>query len=252
MIYIHEYTSGAQPVVCIHGWGGDHREYAPLAALRPPGLRLLSVDLPGYGQSPLPPEWNVSSISAQLAEAIEPRLERPAVLVGFCSGALFALCIARDHPQLARSLVLIDPFAFMPWYFRLFTWGEFGRRAYATSFQSRLGRRITDGALKRAQHSNEDFTSAFSRLDASLTLSYLRLLRTARVRDDFASIKLPIDLIYGAHTFGAVRSSIGQLQSIWPQARLHELPKVGHLPLIKGARAINAILSASYAEGPPR
>ncbi len=73
---------------------------------------------------------------------------------------------------------MIDPFAFVPWYFRLFLAGGFGRRAYATTFQSAAGRAVTDRILKRMQRSGEDFTRAFESLDHEVTLQYLRLLNT--------------------------------------------------------------------------
>ncbi len=63
MIFVRQYGSvGGRSIVGLHGWGGDHREFAAVAARLPAGFRLLSPDLPGYGDSPRPERWDVEAI----------------------------------------------------------------------------------------------------------------------------------------------------------------------------------------------
>ena len=61
-MFVEQYGNGPRTFLAFHGWGGDHREFAPLAARLPDDVRLLSVDLPGYGQSPKPPRWDMAEI----------------------------------------------------------------------------------------------------------------------------------------------------------------------------------------------
>ncbi len=132
--------------------------------------------------------------------------------------------------------------AFVPWYFRLFLCGEFGRRAYATTFQTQVGRKITDWVLKRMQTSDADFTNAFVNLDHDVTLRYLQMLSRVDIHQRFKSLDMDIDILYGEHTFTAVRRSVEIFRSLLPQANVKELRGVGHLPMIKGARQLAAFI----------
>lgn len=242
MIFIKQYGQGERFFVCLHGWGGDHREFAPLAARIPEEICLLSPDLPGYGESPQPLNWDLANIVEDLAQVIRTRQVLPCSLVGYCSGAIFALLLARRLPDQVRRIILIDPFAYVPWYFRIFLAGEFGRRAYATTFQTELGRGITDWILKRMQKADADFTQSFRSLNHDVTLRYLRLLNQIDLARDIGPIQVPIHLVHGANTFGAVRRSPGIFRQIWPQITVEEISGQGHLPLVKGRRQLRSIL----------
>ena len=65
-MHVEQYGVGRRTFVAIHGWGGDHREFAPLAARLPEDVRLLSVDLPGYGNSPKPARASLACMSSAL------------------------------------------------------------------------------------------------------------------------------------------------------------------------------------------
>jgi len=242
MIYGKQYGQGERFFVCLHGWGGGHREFAPLASKLPEDVCLLSFDLPGYGDSPPPTEWSIEAIVEELAQAVRTRHILSCTLVGFCSGAILSLLLARKLPVEVVRIILIDPFAYVPWYFRLFVAGEFGRRAYATTFQTGPGRIITDWILKRAQKSDADFTQAFQSLDHDVTLRYLQLFNQINVARDVGPIPIPIHIVHGETTFRAVRQSTGIFQQIWPQATVETIRGVGHLPLVKGWRQLRRIL----------
>lgn len=240
---MHMETHGAGDRRCIafHGWGGDHREFAAVAAHRPPGVRIDSVDLPGCGASPAPPAWSLDGIIHSLAEALGPF--HGVTLAGYCSGAVFAMRLAHQRPAEVRRLVLIDPFAYVPWYFRIFLAGTPGRRAYGAAFARPEGRRIINRVL-RARHSPEDdFTGAFARVHHETALNYLRLFAQVKVRE-MSGLTLPIDLIHGERTFAAVRDSVRRYRRLWPHARVTELRGLGHLPMVRGAGEIARVLFA--------
>ncbi|WP_405867371.1 alpha/beta hydrolase [Streptomyces sp. NBC_01515] len=51
--------SAAPPLLLVHGWGGDGREWSPHAdALAVAGHRVLVPDLRGHGRSPVPDRNN--------------------------------------------------------------------------------------------------------------------------------------------------------------------------------------------------
>lgn len=241
-MFVKEWGRGGRTFVAFHGWGGDHREFAPLAARLPENARLLSPDLPGYGQSAPPEDWSLQAIQQTLEEALRGRADRVEAVIGFCSGAVFALPLARHWGHRIQRMVLIDPFAFVPWYFRLFLAGEFGRRAYATTFASPLGRKITNSILRWKQSSRENFTDAFTRIDHDIVRRYLELFDGFGSLEPYRELTLPVDMATGEKTFGAVRKSVRLFCEVWPQARVVELAGTGHLPLIKGARRLRRLV----------
>lgn len=249
-MYVKEYGRGDRLFAAFHGWGGTHREFAPLAARMPKNCRLLSLDLPGYGISPGPEAWDLDAIAADAERELESRIGRqPRTLIGFCSGLIFALILAQRNQETVERIVLIDPFATVPWYFRIFLQGEFGRRAYDATFKTRIGRSITDWTIRRIQKQDEDFTGAFRDIDHDVVRMYLKLFNRVDV-GKFGDLKMAIDLLYGERTFVEVRKSVTRFSSLWPHARKTVLHDVGHLPLLKGARQLASVVFNQEGGGP--
>ena len=241
-MYVEQYGKGPQTFLAFHGWGGDHREFAPLVARLPDGVRLLSVDLPGYGKSPKPPRWDMAEIVQEIIRDMDKQDVNDVTLVGFCSGAVMALLVARQIPARVARIVMIDPFAFLPWYFRIFVAGEFGRLAYQTIFASPFGRRITTWVLRRRQSTDDDFMGAFGRVDHETTQQWLGLFHRVGRANQFAGLSMSVDIAHGERTFAAVRESVREYCAIWPRARTFELRHVGHLPLVRGAKQLVQII----------
>jgi pimeloyl-ACP methyl ester carboxylesterase len=241
-MYVKEYGRGDRFFAAFHGWGGTHREFVPLASRMPNDARLLSFDLPGYGDSPEPEAWDLDAIAANLGQELELRAGgRPCTLIGFCSGSVFALLLAQRKQASVERIVLIDPFAYVPWYFRIFLWGEFGRRAYSVTFQTHIGRTITDRIFRRIQKQDTDFTAAFRDMHHAVVRNYLKLFHQIDMRR-FHDLTVPIDLLYGESTFAEVRRSVEWYCGLWPHAGKTVLRDVGHLPLFKGARQLASVI----------
>jgi len=243
-MFCKTYGHGQRIFLAFHGWAGDHREFAAIAGRLPDDACWVSVDLPGYGNSPAPPVWDIGVITEQINDELSGLLDThdDITLVGFCSGAVLGIELARKRPDAVKRMVMIDPFAFLPWYFKLFTLGEFGRRAYASTFMSPLGRNITDRVLSSMQAGDADFTGAFVEADHELIQNYLRLFASLDGRRVFSGFAIEVEIALGERTFGAVKKSVQQIKRQWPEARVHELARTGHLPLIKGARELRRII----------
>ncbi len=240
-MHIERFGEGDRQIVALHGWGGDHRHFAPMALRLPAGWRLWSADLPGYGRSAAPAAWTAGAIVDELASDLDRLGVVRARLIGFCSGAILALLLAQRRSELVERILMIDPFAYVPWYFRLFLGGAFGRRAYRVSFASPTGRRVITAVLRRLQSSDEDFLKAFERVDHDVALRWLRLLREVEPVSRFADVRTPVAIAVGEHTFKAVRRSVEMFRAMWPWAEVHKLRAVGHLPLVRGAAQLAAL-----------
>ncbi len=246
-MFVKEYGHGAQLVLGLHGWGGDHREFATLAPHLPADIRLLCPDLPGYGRSPRPDPLTLESILSPLAALLDRcSAAGPCILMGYCSGAALALLLAQRRPADVSRLVLIEPLACMPWYFKLFLAGRPGRLAFATAFQGGPGRRVVNGLLGLFQPAGEDFTQGLAQLDAELALGYLACLRPLGLKD-LTLAGVPVEIAVGEQTFRAVRRSARLLGRRLQPSRVLILAGAGHLPLKRCAHQLSRLLAVEAA-----
>lgn len=244
-MYVKRYGSGEQLYFGLHGWSGDHRTFAPLAAHLPQRASLYSADLPGCGASPAKGVLTLDSITNEIAEAVHNIVPPHGriTLIGNCSGAILGLLVAQHIEAKLERLVLIDPFAYWPWYFRVFVAGSFGRHAYRTTFATSFGRWLTNQSLRGHRTAETDLTNSFSRIDHDVAQRYLALLSEVEGIERFAGLqRVPVDIVYGERTFGAVKKSIAMWQGIWPQARARELKGAGHLPILEATKSLSEII----------
>lgn len=101
-------------IVLVHG-GGDGADASgnwESVMQRLPQDRVVAIDMVGFGDSAKPDEqsgydYSQDSRDAHLAAAIAAIEPRGVVLVGNSMGGLTSLGVARRHPELVRSLVLM-------------------------------------------------------------------------------------------------------------------------------------------------
>jgi pimeloyl-ACP methyl ester carboxylesterase len=240
-MHVECYGSGSQVYFGLHGWSGDHATFAPLAAYLPAGAALYSADLPGYGRSPEPRSWELTEITDEIARAISS-VDSQVTVIGNCSGAVFALLAAERLTGRIERLILIDPFAYLPRYFQIFLHKRIGRYAYYSTFANPLGRWLTNLSLSRHRTADTNLTESFASVSHEVAYRYLALLGELNGVARFSRVRLPIDLIYGARTFGAIKESIALWRDLWPHARSHELAGAGHLPIQEATRQLSEIV----------
>lgn len=231
----------------IHGWAGNHRTFRPIGENAPEDVSFYSVDLPGYGNSPTPQQWDLHEIARELSDVAMQLPGDSISIVGYCGGAVLGLLVVQVLPSRVSRIVMIDPFAYMPWYFRLFTWGEFGRRAYMSTFASARGRRVTNAALKSKRSGDTDLTRSFEAVNHDLTLDAMRAFAAFPSYKTFESLRLDVDLVYGDRSFKAIKRSVRMWQSLWPHAHVHELRGAGHDPIREATGPLRAVVYGAGA-----
>ena len=241
-MHIERYGSGAEAYFGLHGWSGDHRTFAPLLPHLPAGASLYCADLPGCGRSPAPPRWELSAITEEIVRAVS-QIDAPAVsLICNCSGALLGLLAVRQIETKFRRLILIDPFAYWPWYFKVFVAPGWGKYAYYSTFANPVGRWLTNRSLSNRRAAETHLTQSFASVNHEAAHRYLVMLSGIEGIEQFSGLRLPIDIVYGARTFGAVKKSVAHWGTIWPQARCRELAGAGHLPIEEATAQLSEII----------
>jgi pimeloyl-ACP methyl ester carboxylesterase len=232
-VFVERHGRGPRVFFALHGWGGDRRTFAPLARHMPESASLYAADLPGCGDSPRPNVWTVGCVVDEIVRAVRRIGGGRVTLVGNCGGAVLALLAARELEDAIERVSIIDPFAYLPRYFRLFNAGEFGRRAYDATFANPVGRWLTNQSLRGRRAGAADLTAAFAKVDHESARRYLALYEEVGGVEIFRDMKAPVEIAYGERTFGAVKRSLNVWREVLPHVRVRELKGAGHQPFIE-------------------
>jgi pimeloyl-ACP methyl ester carboxylesterase len=109
-------TGEGQPVLTLHGWGASLRNFWPVAErLAPNGYQFHLLDLPGFGQTQLPPRpWGVAEyVHFVLAYLDGSGLDQVAIL-GHSFGGRISLMLAAEYPARVTKMVLADSAGLRP------------------------------------------------------------------------------------------------------------------------------------------
>lgn len=238
--HVHTWGEGPRQFLGIHGWGGGWQTYEPLVPFMPTDISFHAVDLPGYGHTRAPGAWSLETMAASVCDAVD-RIEGPITLVGNCSGAIFGMLGVLERPERFERLVVIDPFAYFPWYFRIMTWPALGRMFYGVTFENPLGRVVTNASLKAKRTEDTHLTSSFEALNHDAVFAHLQLLDAVGPHTRFSPLKNhAIDLLIGENTFDAIRRSADMWQEIWPKSRRFTLSGAAHLPIQEATQSLAA------------
>jgi len=102
--------AGERTFVLVHGIGVSSRYFRPLAAELSRSGRVFLVDLPGYGSAPDPRRDVTIADHAEVLAGFLRRLEVPdPVIVGHSWGAQVVSMLARRHPDVPRTVVMLSP-----------------------------------------------------------------------------------------------------------------------------------------------
>ena len=103
----HDVVGTGAPVVLLHAGVADRRMWRPQLPALGHRFEVISPDLRGFGDSPLPPEPYVNA--DDLAELLDHLGVSDAAVVGCSMGGRVALELATRHPDRVNSLVLLCP-----------------------------------------------------------------------------------------------------------------------------------------------
>ncbi len=248
-------TNGPQPpVVLFHGGSGSWthwvRNIEPLVAA---GRQVIAADLPGFGDSALPPSGgDADALVAPLAEGLRTLLGgTPCDLVGFSFGGMTAGLLLAAFPDLARRLVLVGAPAMgvtPDRQFELKAW-----RNLPTAAEQANVHRFNLAALMLRD------TALIDGLALELHIANLhrdrmprrRLAHTDILARSLAQVSCPVHAIYGAHD-ALYKSWISQLADAYAAAApdfrgFTLIPDSGHWVQFERPEAFDEALLAALA-----
>jgi pimeloyl-ACP methyl ester carboxylesterase len=235
----------APPLVLLHGLAERWQVFSRLLPLLLPQLRVVALDLPGFGRSPPLPagSFDLGAVGERIEAAIaELGLERPALL-GHSLGAGVAARYTADRPGAVGALALIAPAGFIAtgavrpsWRRpRLHALGRVLLRAATPLIASRPGLRerafarvVGDPASLDAELARELLKGAAegrSTPAAGIEIVY------AGLRDRLGEVTPPALVIWGERDRVVSPRFAEPLRDALPDGRLLLLPTAGHVPM---------------------
>lgn len=114
-LHVTEFSSPRRPkatYVLLHGIGRSAKAWEELIPLLPKDIRVIGIDLLGFGKSPRPSwaKYNAKTQARSVAVTLfKLRLRQQPILVGHSLGSLVSIEVARKYPLLVKKLILCSP-----------------------------------------------------------------------------------------------------------------------------------------------
>jgi pimeloyl-ACP methyl ester carboxylesterase len=217
------------PVVVLHGWGGRIESMAPTIACLATGLRVIAIDLPGFGESP-PPRgvWGTPDYAVFVRDVLgELSIDR-ALFVGHSFGAKTSLYLAATHTGLIEKLVAVSSSGLRsPPTMRARAKRAMSRGARLAGRAGAPGRRLRDSIYRRI--ASDDYKDA----------GELRQTLVRVVNEDLSPllprIKAPTLLVWGDRDDAVPLSHARRMEQLISDAGLVVLEGAGHFAYLDQA-----------------
>jgi pimeloyl-ACP methyl ester carboxylesterase len=221
----YETTGQGEPVLLLHGWGGTRDSLRPLTHCLSRSFQVIAPDLPGFGDSTLPPTtWGDHDYAQCLAAFLTAIDCEHAHIVGHSFGGRVAICLATDCPSLVDRLVLIASSGIrMPR-----SW-QYDVRVRSMKIARQALQRIpAPGARERALAWLYRSMGSSDYRDAGAMRSILVRAVNEDLRLVLPSVRAPSLLIWGEQDSDAPVAHAEIMAQAIPGARLEILPGAGH------------------------
>lgn len=236
----YEVSGSGYPMILMHGWGCNHTTVASIAAVAARSHTVYSVDFPGFGSSPEPPEvWGVEQYT-RLIEEMARRLGLKApVLAGHSFGGRVGILFASRNE--VSKLILIDAAGVKPrrslkYYFKVYSF-----KAMKHLTRLLLGRKRAEARIEaaRARRGSSDYASSSPRMRAILSRCVNEDLRFV-----MPSIKAPTLLIWGENDTATPMRDARIIERLVPGAGLVSFPGCGHYSFLDNPVQFAAVLNS--------
>lgn len=210
------------PVVVLHGWGGRIESMMPVIDCLGGSFKVISLDLPGFGESPLPPGvWGTPDYAAFVRDALGGRGIERAHFVGHSYGAKTSLYLAATVPSLVDKLVLQASSGLRtPPSFKARAKRALSKAARAAGKLGTPGARLRDEVYRRIQ--STDYR------DAGELRPILVRVVNEDLEDLLPRVQAPTLLVWGSEDEAVPLRHARRMEELVPDAGLVVFDGAGH------------------------
>jgi pimeloyl-ACP methyl ester carboxylesterase len=231
MEYVEYGSTGAVPVIFLHGVTDSWHSFERVLPLLPPSIHAFALSQRGHGDSSRPPSgYRFADMSADLLAFLDAVGLRTAAIVGHSMGASVAQRFVIDHPDRVDRIVLMAAFT---------TYDDPGFVDFVASSIAPLSDPITADFAREWQLSTTARPMPADHLDAvvSETLKvparvwrevFDGFLKTPDFTSELTKVSVPVLLMWGDRDSYALRAAQDRLREVMPKARFIAYEGSGH------------------------
>jgi len=265
-VNVVELGAGDRTIVFVHGLAGSWQNWLEnLLVLADLGYRVVTFDLPGFGQSEMPDHKISIPGYGRFVDALLERLGvGPAIVVGNSMGGFIGAEVAIQYPARVDRLVLVSAAGLTVEYQRhdhalgalrygrrlLTAWGGFiGARSDAIAMRPRTRRMLM--GLVAASPEKLPAALVSEQLRGAGTLGFIDALDALTdypIRTRLGEIGCPTLIVWGAKDRLVPVRDADAFERLIPDARKVVWEDTGHVAMLERPVAFNALLAAFAAE----
>lgn len=242
--YTDSGEAGLPAIVIMHGWGCRISTVASIAKIFAGKMRVVSVDLPGHGQSEEPPAvWGVDDYTRAMEKLIDSLgLVRPALLGHSFGGRIAILMSSRRE---VGKVVLVDAAGIKP------------RRTlkYHVKVKSfKLAKKLLPLLLgkKRGQAAIDAWRGKAGSADYRNSSPMMRAVMSKCVNEDLKhvmpGIKSSTLLVWGENDTATPISDAKTMEKLIPDAGLVSFPGCGHYSFLDNPVGFRAVICSFFKD----
>jgi pimeloyl-ACP methyl ester carboxylesterase len=258
MHVVHDGPRQAPPLLLIHGSGASGGSWSPMVTALAGHHHVIRVDLPGCGQSPPAPSYDVPDQAGRVAAVLDDLGLRQVAAVGHSSGGYIATALAEQRPDLVRSIALIstgpshDALLPQPVLLRILLAPPLGPLLWLRRSDAMIRSGIRATATRPVDVPDElvaEVRGITYRTFRTVLRCYGAYIAERSVPERLTALEVPVLVIFGAADRRWEPSSAHQYGKV-PNARVELLPGVGHIPMLEEPESTSKLLLGFTAPGP--
>lgn len=235
--YIDEGTG--KTILLLHGWGGSIQTMKPIANILKDKCRVITVDLPGFGESSIPEKpWNSYDYAECIKKFIDALDLKSIVLFGHSHGGRISIILSSKY-NIVKKLILIDSAGIIPkrkleYYIKIYTF-KFLKKFY-TAFTS-----------GNKEEKLEKFYKKYGSTDYIESQGVMRQTMVKVINDNLlyllADIKVPSLLIWGENDQDTPVYMGKIMEEKIPDSGLIILKDAGHYSYVDGYEQFKVVIT---------
>lgn len=235
--YMEGPNNGA-PILLLHGATKRWQSFSPIISDLANYLHVYAIDFRGHGKSkPTPGAYRLQDYLNDCYFFIKEKIRQPTIILGHSLGGMIAIMLAANHPELVRSLVVIDaPLTMTSLRELAFAQGELANHLIQWL---RINKIFNSSWL----HKNF-IPESLSQCDPDMLVAIINEFETTfhqyEIEELFPKIKCPTLLIRGSSERGSLirDSDIKKILELLPSLSHIKIPHVGHSPIREDKKSV--------------
>ncbi|MBR0026729.1 MAG: alpha/beta hydrolase [Clostridia bacterium] len=237
----YERRGEGSPVLLLHGWGANIAAMKPIAdCVISLGYEAVSLDFPGFGESPEPPAaWGVPEYAKVTRAFIEEQGIRGCDVICHSFGGRVTILLASEDEKLFNRLVLVDAAGVRP---------KRGLRYYIRTYKYKLGKhlkkiKLFDRMFRLSKRQKNAGSEDYRALSDSMKGTFVRVVNLD-LAPKLKEIKNETLIIWGENDTDTPMYMAERMERDIKNSGLAVLPGAGHFSYVDQYPRFCSILKA--------